>query len=312
MAGPRPPARLALALAALCSLLPGLLQARTHAVPPFNYALTAPDDWRVQRSGDASALRLRPALEEEVTLTIRTKVTNGDVSLDVVTRRCRAEYAKLKDTERDLTLVAKPQETALGRFTAYLYTFRFRNFIEEVMESRTVWVVFPAANPGRNVLAKMVIEGKAASLKAAEPTIQAIMASFVILKEPAPPVEDDQSSPTTMAGGSTVRPTAQPTRRPAPPTKPPTRIASRPSSTGSRKIRKGPLSTAGVTENARSLFSDARQVTDEAQAQKIRSTFGDRDVERTEEEQMKAIKYFGGFRDTDLVHSNEEKNRRRE
>jgi len=294
------------ALSAALGFVPAL-PAASYKSPVIGYSVDTPDTWVGSLSGDKISLRLTARRSPELTVTVQAKSVRKPIDGGDVVSQFKGQFRTKQKTEPKVVVTVKPARTTVGEFPAYHYAFRYKNFIEEIFDERTIWFNASRVDDKALFLFKVLVKGPAKAATAEQPAIAGMLASFAMhsLKKPqnvAPdPTPDPTPRPTTMA---TATQTPRPTKRPLPPptssgggyTPQPADDGEEFAFSNERKTqsdyshlfgRRRDRTVAGLTSNA-------KRIDDPEKLAKMQKTFYNRNTVRTAEQKARARVYMGG------------------
>ncbi len=285
----------------------------------LDYHLEVPKTWVGSFSGNKASLRLTARRSSELTITFQAKRARDKLKGNAVMRQFKGQYASKKRAEPKVVVSIKPGRTTVGEYTGYHYGFRYRNFLDQVFDERTIW--FNARRPNKSLLLfKVGIKGPAKALSAEQQNVAMILASFCMVGQ------KEDSQPSTPAPQPTQHATSTHV-----PTPKPTQTSSGGDFDGGRS-RGGSSVSSGddddddyepgpsdfkfsqkrgtdyshlygkrEAKNVSGLMKNAKRIDDPEKFRKARRTFLHRNRRRTADQKRRAAKYMAGVGGDDVT-----------
>ena len=291
------------------------LAAKTYHSTSVDYQLDAPSTWVGSFSSNRASLRLVARRSSDLMITIQAKRVRDNLKGNAVLRQFKGQYAAKKRAEPKVIVSIKPERTTIGEFPGYHYAFRYRNFIDQVFDERTIW--FNAKRPTKNTLLlfKILIKGPAKAYMAEQRSIATILASFCMVgkkkqERPADPTPQPTRN-VTQVQVSTPKPTKTADTgfdggrsrggysgddddddyEPAPDNF---------KFSNKRGTDYSALYGKVEAKNVAGLMHNAKRIDDPEKLRKAKRTFLHRNRRRTADQKRRAAKYMAGFGNDDV------------
>ena len=299
-----------------CLLPLGQGHAKTYHCESLNYRVDTPDTWMGSFAADKESLRLIARRSSELTMTFQVKPVSEGLSSAAIIRQFRSRYESKKKIEPKVVVSLKPSKTRVGKYIAYHYAFRYKNFIQQVFDERTLW--FNAKNPSKKelLLFKLQIEGPAKAMQQERESIDYILASFamVLPKDEAVPQEppkivskdtsrdygSGESRDSSGGGGGSQSGSSLGNYYTSSSKGDGKAKGSFETSTKRRSLDVSSLYGKRSAKNVAGLMHNAKRIEDPEKYEKARKTFQNRNRRRTAEEKRRAQKYMAGFGGQDV------------
>ena len=305
-----PKTELQTVMTVICCLLtsmlvctPESLRATTWSCTNAGFEIDSPDDWAGAISSSKTSVELESAEDDELIVTIQAKTSSKRIGGNQIVTMFKKRWKQIQAEYPKSVVTRKPERTIVNEFKAIRYSFRYRNFLNVVIDETTIW--FNAERNETNLKSKIEVKGPAKSTKVEGPNIEGIIASFRFIAEKEKPTA---RTPDTVANNWTI-PTKvdkQPTVQTATKNPVKTNYASA-SGSGSgdstaltQKTHRVRKSRRKLNVNPAGLMANARAITDPEKLAKYQRTFKQRDTVRTAEQKAAARAYSGGFRSAEV------------
>lgn len=300
--------KLHLTLLALCCLViisfilvPQKLTAATWSCKGSGFEVDTPDNWSGAVS--SSKIKLESLDYDELLITIQAKKSSKRIGGNQIMSMFKKRWASIKKEYPKSTVILKPQKSAVGEFKAIRYSFRYKNFINVVMDETTIW--FNAQKNETNLKSKIHIIGPAKDMRVEGGNIEGIVASFRFIADEESSMqasntdEDSWTTPSQTTEQTGYDQGNSATSNPVTATYVASNTEESTSNFPKRRHRVK-RSKRTLTGTPAGLMSNARLVTDPDKIAKYEKTFLDRNTVRTAEQKARARAYSGGFRNAQV------------
>jgi len=284
---------------------PDTLRATTWSCTNAGFEVDTPNGWAGVISPSKASVELESAEDDELTVTIQAKKSNKRIGGNQIVSMFKKRWKQIQAEYPKSVITRKPGRTIVGEFKAIRYSFRYRNFLNMVMDETTIW--FNAERNETTLKSRIEVKGPAKAAKIEGSNIEGIIASFrFIAEEEEPPATvDDPISTTAYVPSSNDEERTDSSGSNTDTVKTPLTYAS--SNTKERSgtlVRRTfkPRQLAKKRDfNPAGLMSNAKLITDGEKLAQYQKTFQDRNTVRTDEQKASARTYSAGFNNADVT-----------